>query len=415
MVCVQKLLYNVTGVIMYEVKIERMDHFGRGIGYVNDKITFIENTLPNEIVGIEIIEEKKSFSIGKVKKYIQISKDRVEPFCPYYQVCGGCHLEHLSYEDSLLYKKDKIQNIFEKEKITIPNIQIIKNESPKNYRNKLSLKIVDGKIGFFEEKSHHLIEIEACPLAKNSINDCLKYLKSLQINNGEITIRSNYNDEILLIIKTEDKIQFDIENFKNIKLVGVILNDQTIFGNSYFFERTNGFLFKVSFNAFFQINPYITSELFKIVDHLLNSKNVVLDLYSGVGTLGLIASKKAKKVYSVEIIKNAVMDNLENKKLNKRENIYPILGETEKIIDKIKDHFDTVIIDPPRKGLDKKTREFLMNSHAKQIIYISCDPMTLIRDLKELTKKYKIEQYYLLDMFSYTYHVESICLITLDK
>ena len=398
---------------MYEVKIEKMDHFGRGIGYIDNKITFIEDALPGEVVLTSIIKSKKNYNIAKAVEYKNISKKRRKPFCSYYSVCGGCHLEHLSYEDTLKFKKEKINNILEKEKITVSNIQVIENESSKNYRNKLSLKIVNGEFGFFEEKSHTLISIDACPLAKSSINQCLKHIKKLNIQNGHITIRANYNDEILLIIKTEDKIDFDINLFKKVKLVGVILNNQTIYGDSYFYERMYGFLFKVSFDAFFQVNPFITRKLFQIIDEFIKKGSIVLDLYSGVGTLGLVASKNAKKVYSVEIIKNAVLDNIQNKKLNKRENVYHMFGDAVKIIPKIEDTFDTVIIDPPRKGLDKETCEFLLNSEVKQILYISCDPMTLVRDLKEITKKYEIQNFYILDMFSYTYHVESVCVLKL--
>ncbi len=396
---------------MYEVEIARMDHEGRGIGYIDGKVTFIKNALPKEVVECEILNEKKNYNIAKVINYKKFSKKRVKPFCPYYEVCGGCNLEHMSYEETMQYKKEKVKNILTKEKIDFPEIEIIENPSPTNYRNKLSLKIKEGKIGFYEESTHKLIEIESCPLAIEGINNCLKNIEKLNIKNGSITIRINYNNEIMLIIKTEDTIKFNREDFENVKIVGVVVNDKTIYGNNFFYERMNGFLFKVSFNAFFQVNPYVTNKMFlKVAEHIENT-NTVLDLYSGVGTLGLIASSKANKVYSIEIVKNAVLDNLENKKINKKDNIYPILGDAEKTLSKIKDSFDTIMIDPPRKGLDKNTRNVLLNSKAKKLIYISCNPLTLARDLKELASVYEIEKLYILDMFSYTYHVESFCVL----
>lgn len=392
---------------MNEVKIEKLDHQGRGIGYINRKVTFIKNALPKEVVLCKVIKETKKFNVAEVVEYKKKSDARVNPFCPYFNVCGGCDLEHMSYEDTLTYKKEKVENILMKEKISFPKIEVVQNSSPKNYRNKLSLKVVNGNIGFYEESSHHLIEISTCPLASNSINSCLKRLKNLQIENGTITVRSNYNEEILLILETEDKVNFQIEEFSKCKLVGVILNSKTLYGANFFYERMNGFLFKVSFNAFFQVNPYVATKLFQLVSENIDSFNTVLDLYSGVGTLGLVACKKASKVYSIEIVKNAVLDNVENVKLNQKENVFPLLGDVFKTLPKIKETFDTILLDPPRSGLDKRTCEFLLKSNVKKIIYISCNPLTLARDLKELTTIYKIKKFSILDMFSYTHHVES--------
>ena len=398
---------------MTKLTINRLDHQGRGIAYLDNKIIFVENALPDEVVEVEITEENKKYMTAIVKNYEEVSKDRITPFCPYYEKCGGCNLQHLSYGNTLKYKYEKIKNIFERNQINIPEINIIKNDSPKSYRNKLSLRIIDGQIGFYEEKSHNLIEIKNCLIAKNSINEFLRQAKKLNIKNGHITIRSNYNDELLIAITTDEKVKFLKEEFKNLKIIGVVVNEQTIYGTNFFYERMNNCLFKVSYDAFFQVNPLITSKLFNIIEENLNESNKVLDLYSGVGTLGIVASKKAKSVYSVEIIKNAVLDNIENKKINKSSNIEVLLGSADAILKKININFDSIIVDPPRKGLDKTSLNIVLNSAAKEIIYISCDPMTLARDLKILQEKYNIRKYYLLDMFSYTYHVESF--VVLEK
>ena len=391
---------------MFKVKIERLDHQGRGIGYIENKIVFIPNTLPGEMVKCQIIEEKKNYSIGNLIKIIETSHQRVTPFCPFYNRCGGCHLEHLSYEATLKYKEEKVKNIFKLDKI-----EVIQNEHPINYRNKISLKVKNKRIGFYEPKTNSIVEIEKCFLADESINEVIKHLKQLNIKNGEFTIRCNTNREILLIINTQDKINFKEEDFNGIKLVGVILNQKTIYGENYFYERIHGLLFKISYDAFFQINPYIVDKLFTIVEKEIENSNNILDLYSGVGTLGIVASNKAKKVMSIEIIKNSVLDNLNNCKLNKKTNIFPVLGDASKVLPKIKEVFDFVIVDPPRKGLDKKSINTILKSKAKKIIYISCDPMTLKRDLEVLKTEYHIEKFYLLDMFSYTYHVECVCLL----
>lgn len=396
---------------MNEIKIEKMDHQGRGIGYINGKVTFIKNALPGEIVLCKIKKETKKYNIAEVIEHKKKLESRVEPFCPYFSICGGCDLEHLTYLETLNYKKEKVENILNKEKIEFSNLEVVENSNPKNYRNKLSLKIENNKIGFYEESSHTLIEIEECPLAKESINTCLKELKNLTIKNGSVTIRSNYKDEILLILKTKEEVNFKREAFQKSKLVGVVLNDKTIYRENFFYERMNGYLFKVSYDAFFQVNPYITTKMFQLVRENIQKSEIVLDLYSGVGTLGIIASTNANKVYSVEIVRNAILDNVENKKLNKRENIFPILGDAYKTIPKIKETFDTIIIDPPRSGLAKSSCEFMLESNAKKIIYISCNPLTLARDLKKLMTIYKIKKFYILDMFSYTHHVECVCVL----
>lgn len=398
---------------MCEVLIERLDHFGRGIGYINKKIVFVNNALPNELVKINIIAEHSKYYVGQVEKYLNKSTHRLKAKCPYYHICGGCNLQHLSYEDTILFKKNKIENIFARANLNLPNMEIIKNESPYFYRNKLSVQIVDSQVGFYEENSHKLVAITNCLLAKKSIQAFLKNVWKLNIQNGSLTIRSNYNDELLIVINTKDNVTFEPNLFTNCKIVGVILNGHIIYGTSYFYERIDGFLFKVSYDAFFQVNPYITKHLFSLLKQYITTTGNVLDLYSGVGTLGIIAAQKAHHVYSIEIIKNAILDNLENKKLNKCYNVDAFLGSAEKILNKISLEFETIIIDPPRKGLDQQALNIILNSQAKQIIYISCDPMTLVRDLKKLTLKYNLEKYYLLDMFSYTYHVESFCLLKL--
>ena len=235
----------------------------------------------------------------------------------------------------------------------------------------------------------------------------------LNVKNVSLIIRVNSNKEVLLIIESpSDNYNIEIDKLKElVKLVGIVYNNKTIYGDNFFYERIGGFLFKVSFNSFFQINHYICSLLFKFINEEVNSNDIVLDLYSGVGTLGIVASKKARKVISVEIVKNAVLNGIFNAKINKQNNIQFILGDTSKIINKIKDDFDILIIDPPRCGLDKNTISFIKDNLPKKIIYVSCDVNTLMRDLKLLENDYVISNYKVLDMFSYSYHLESFVVL----
>lgn len=401
---------------MPKVLIEKLDDYGRGITHINNKVVFVENALPHEEVEIQITSDHKKYDEAKVMKYVKKSKDRIESICPHFNECGGCNLLHLSYEDTLLFKREKIKSLLEKAKIEYKKeIEIIKNDNPFYYRNKISMKIENGKIGFYKDNTHELVEIKKCFLAKEPINEVIKNYKLLNLLNASLTVRCNNNNEILLIIESEEK-NYNIELAKlkeKIKLVGIVYNNKTIYGDNFFYERINNQLFKVSYDSFFQINNYVASKLFNLIKNNISENSIILDLYSGVGTLGISASSSSKEVYSMEIVKNAVLNGITNAKLNKINNMKFLLGDVSKTISKLNIYFDTLIIDPPRKGLDKNSKNFILQKLPQKIIYVSCDPHTLMRDLKELEKEYEIVELKILDMFSYTYHTE--CCVKLSR
>ncbi|MDD6277923.1 MAG: class I SAM-dependent RNA methyltransferase [Mycoplasma sp.] len=390
-----------------QVHIDRMDHFGNGIGNINGKIIFVKEALPGETVDVTITKDKKSFMEGTINTIIYKSSKRVEPFCKYFGVCGGCSLCHLNYENTLEYKKERVKNILSK--FDIPKINVIKNENDLYYRNKIELKIVDGKLGFYEKSTHNLIEIKECKVTKKSINKSFEFVKNMKLENANVTIRANYNDEVLIIIDSKEKPV--ILNPEDYKIVGIVLNDKCIYGQDNFMEKINNLFFTVSYNSFFQVNNYINLELFNLIKENIIGKTV-LDLYSGVGTLSIVASKVVDKVYSIEVIANAVKNALINAKINKCDNINFILGKVEDKIGFINDKIDTIIVDPARAGLDKKTIEVINNICPQRIIYVSCDTQSLANNLVDLTN-YEIKKFYILDMFSYTYHIECFCI--LDK
>lgn len=388
-----------------QVHIDRMDHFGNGIGNINGKIIFVKGALPGETVDVTITKDKKSFMEGTINTIIYKSSKRVEPFCNYFGVCGGCSLCHLNYENTLEYKKDRVKNILSK--FDIPKINVIRNENDLYYRNKIELKIVDGKLGFYEKNTHNLIEIKECKVTKKSINKSFEFVKNMKLENANVTIRANYNDEVLIIIDSKEKPV--ILNPKDYKIVGIVLNDKCIYGQDNFMEKINNLFFTVSYNSFFQVNNYINLELFNLIKENIVGKTV-LDLYSGVGTLSIVASKVADKVYSIEVIPNAVKNALINAKINKCYNINFILGKVEDKIGFINDKIDTIIVDPARAGLDKKTIEVINNICPQRIIYVSCDTQSLANNLVDLAN-YEIKKFYILDMFSYTYHIECFCIL----
>lgn len=388
-----------------QVHIDRMDHFGNGIGNINGKIIFVKGALTGETVDVTIIKDKKSFMEGNINTIIYKSSKRVEPFCKYFGVCGGCSLCHLNYENTLEYKKERVKNILSK--FDIPKINVIRNENDLYYRNKIELKIVDGKLGFYEKSTHNLIEIKECKVTKKSINKSFEFVKNMKLENANVTIRANYNDEVLIIIDSKEKPV--ILNPEDYKIVGIILNDKCIYGQDNFMEKINNLFFTVSYNSFFQVNNYINLELFNLIKENIVGKTV-LDLYSGVGTLSIVASKVVDKVYSIEVTQNAVKNALINAKINKCDNINFILGKVEDKIGFINDKIDTIIVDPARAGLDKKTIEVINKLSPQRIIYVSCDTQSLANNLVDLAN-YEIKKFYILDMFSYTYHIECFCIL----
>lgn len=397
---------------MCEVKIEKLDNQGRGICYVNNKITFVENALPEEQVIIRLTKESKKFNEAEVLEYIMTSKDRVESPCPYFKECGGCELLNLSYENTCKYKKEKLENILSKYANIKTKVEIVKCSNHLNYRNKITLKVENSKYGYYASKTHKLIEIDKCLLAEPAINSLINDIDKLNIKNGEVIIRSNYNSELLIWIKSKDKVKPNISYLKSKhKIVGILLNDQPIEGDTSFIEIINHQLFTVSYDSFFQVNRDICSKLFNLINKHINDNETILDLYCGVGTLGINASKNAKKAFGIEIVKNAVLNAITNSKINKRDNIYYMLGDVSTCLPKIKDKVDTIIVDPPRAGLDKVTKDTIIEFNPNKIIYVSCDPMTLARDLKELSSYYNIIEVKGLDMFPHTQHIESFVVL----
>ena len=391
--------------------IEKFDYFGRGIIHIDGKITFVENALPTEKVEVKITREEKKYNEAVVSKFISKSDIRVDSKCPFFEECGGCQLRNLSYNDTISYKKGKVIDILNKNADILIDPKVIKSKNKDYYRNKVELKVQDGKVGYFKKGSHDIIEIDRCLNAEKSINSLILNIGDLNIKNGDITIKTNYLGEIILIIKSNENPNVDIDHLtsKN-KLVGIIYNDKIIYGSDHFIECINDMLFKESYNSFFQINRNVTEELFNIINKNISSDDIVADLCSGVGTLSIIASLKAKKVYGLEIVSNSVRDSLINKQMNKRDNIEFIEGDAFKLLKNIS-NINTIIIDPPRSGISKDGIKNIIDKNVDKIIYISCNPLSLARDLNILKDNYQVKKSYILDMFCYTYHCESIVVL----
>lgn len=388
-----------------KVTIIRQDHYGRGIAQLDGKIVFIPKCLKGDIVDIEIIENKKKYMIGKVNKYISTSiKDSV---CEYYDFCGGCHLLHQEYNDQLKFKEDKVKDIINKFTNESVKINPICYSNQFNYRN----KIVLHDLGLNKEKSNDIIKIKSCKLVNEKINELIIRLHNLNVKIDEVMIRITNQNELMLDVNANIDKDILIKNFTDVDVI--ILNNIVLTSKSYIIDIIDNIKFQISNKSFYQVNSYLTKDLYGKVIEFIKDKDIdnALDLYCGTGTITLLLSKYVNKVTGIEIISEAIDDANKNKIINNISNVDFICGKVEDYIDKF-NNLDLIVVDPPRAGLDNKTIDTLLGIKSKYIVYVSCDPITLARDLNVLKNEYNIKEVNPFDMFPNTYHVESVCLLS---
>ena len=399
----------------YEVKIIRLNNEGLGVALVNKFVVFVTNSLPNELVKIRITEVNDNYARGIVTNYIETSSDRITPECPYYEKCGGCNLMHMNYKSQVDFKKDKVKSIFKKVSNIDVDIKDIIYDKEYNYRNKVVLKVKGNKIGLYREKTNDIISVDKCLIIDNKINDELIKLelfihKYINNNINEIMIRS-INNKIMFSLDTINKEVRDsfLDNFSHID--SIYINNKLVYGEEFLKEKINGLEFNISPKSFFQVNKNIMTKMYDKAISYING-GITLDLYSGTGTISMLASKTSKEVIGIEALQDAVKDANNNLELNNINNVSFICDKVENKIDELKDKkIDNIIMDPPRSGSDKKSLNSILEIEPKQIIYISCNPVTLSRDYNTLQEKYKIKEITLFDMFSNTYHVESLMVL----
>ena len=404
---------------MYKVEVTKLDHQGRGIAKINDKIIFIPNALPCETIDVNIVLEKKKYYEGTIKEIINASDKRIKPICPYFEECGGCQFLNMNYQDSLDYKQNKVEEIMNKYlgiKIKINDIVACDNNL--YYRNKTTFQ-VKNDIGFFKEKTNTLIPVDKCYISDIRINDIYKEVKDNidLINVNQIIIRATKNTlESMVIFKTSNYVDNKriIDVLKN-KVDSIYINDELIYGKGKIIENLCNKNFYISPSSFFQVNTVQAEKLYnKAIEYAnIKKEDTVLDLYCGTGTIGIVASDKAKKVIGVELNREAIKDANENKKLNNINNIEFYAGDVGKILNKNNYKPNTIIVDPPRAGLDSLALSQILNIKPKKLVYVSCDLLTLDRDLKLLSNDYDILELTPVDMFPYTAHVESVCVLKL--
>lgn len=421
---------------------------GEGIAKINGITVFIPKAIKDEKVKIKILKVKTSIAYGKVIEIIEKSKYRKESDCNTFSRCGGCNLRHIDYDYTLEIKKNSVESTLRK--ALGRNVQItdiLKMDTPCNYRNKLQYPV--GKdyngnpiMGVYAERTHSIIETKECmlqdKLSQDIANDIFDFIvknkikvydeKNLKGSIRHIVIRigKKTNQVMVTLVSNTKKIEKESELVKyitskypqiktivknlNNKNTNVILGqeNEVLYGEGYIYDYLGDFKFKISPMSFYQVNPIQTEKLYsKVVEYAgLSGKETIFDLYCGIGTIGIFASKKIKKLYGIETVSQAIEDAKENAKINNIKNSEFFVGDVEKTLPEfIKERNitpDVVFVDPPRKGCDKTALDTLMQIKPKRIVYVSCNPETLARDLKILEEKYDLKEVSICDMFPFT-------------
>lgn len=424
---------------------------GEGIAKINGYTIFVIGGVKGEKCKIHILKVLSSHAFAKVIEIIQKSANRVEPDCKTFPKCGGCDLRHITYAETLKIKQEKVQNLANKMLSEIVEVnETIGMETPIHYRNKAIFPInKDGKVGIYAKRSHDIIPICECKIQTKLSQEIAKFV----VNNWEYTIydektqkgllrnimiREGFNThEVMcaIVINSNKSVEYNVEKlinkFPQIKSVVLNLNDKNtnvvlgkeniiLYGDGYISDKLGEYTFKISPNSFYQVNPIQTEKLYNLAIESanLNKEDILCDLYCGIGTIGIFASKYVKKVYGIEIVEDAIKDAKENAKLNNISNIDFIEGDVETAFDKLlKQNIipTAVIVDPPRKGLDNKTVENLKKLKLQRLVYVSCNPATLMRDLAKLEEVYSIKEITPVDNFCYSSHVESIASLQLKQ
>lgn len=434
---------------------------GEGIAKIDGLTIFIPNAIKGEKLKILIVKVLSSHAFGKIVEIIEKSPYRIESDCTTYKRCGGCSLRHIKYEETLKMKQNAVQSLVNKTlKNKIEVEDTLGMENPYHYRNKAQYPVglnKDGKpvIGVFANRTHEIIPINTCFIQNKQTEEIAKYIFEFLVKNNisvynektqkglvrhivtKIGIKTNEIMCILVIngkeMPKEKEIVEELTNkFKNIKTIvknintkntNVILGNENInlFGDGYITDILGEYKFKISPMSFYQVNPIQAEKLYNLgVESANITKNdVVFDLYCGIGTISLFMSKFAKKVYGVEIVEEAIVAAKENAKMNNVDNTEFIAGDVEKVLDELVNVKqimpDIIMVDPPRRGLDNTSIENIKKVRPKKLVYISCNPASLVRDLAKLEEIYEVKQITPVDMFPFTSHAEVCVLLELKN
>lgn len=440
-------------------KVIDLTHEGHGVVKIDNYPIFIPNTLIDEEIEYKIIKVKKNFAIGKLMTIKQESKERIEAPCVYYSKCGGCQLQHMSYDAQLAMKKEQVVNLFHRKgnfkETTIHNT--VGMDNPWRYRNKSQIPVgltkeKEVKMGFYRQRSHDIIDMNECLIQDiqhqqvmnkvkqlfNELNISIYNERSKQGLMRHVVIRTGYHSDDLMIIfvtngnkikQVNNLVAELLEAFPNVTSIkqninkthsNVIMGDKsiTLYGKDKIENNLSEVTFKISDQSFYQINSAQTEKLYQLaIDYAqLSGDEIVLDTYCGIGTISLSMASQVKHVYGVEVVPEAIEDAKQNATLNQLENTTFVCGKAEDTILKWQQEGiqpDVVMVDPPRKGCDETFIETLLRLKPQKIVYISCNPATQQRDATMLQEKYDLIEITPVDMFPQTTHVETVALFEL--
>jgi 23S rRNA (uracil1939-C5)-methyltransferase len=437
-----------------KVKCIGMDEEGRGIIKIRGQEVYVPNLLTGEVAVVEIIQKRNSIDV-KMIRIAEKSKDRITPTCTYFNQCGGCQLQHISYEHQSEFKQNTVENLMNSyHKVN----KILTMKEPYFYRNKVhATAALDarGKIttGMYEKNTHNVIPIEKCIIQDSRADEITASIRQIMNNykvrpfnedTGEgflrhILVKTGFvSNQIMVVLVVASQVFEGKKNFvslllkKHPDITTIVMNvnnrktsvvlgetEKVLFGKGYIEDTLCGCVFQISPKSFYQINPIQTEVLYNKAIEMakLTGNEEVIDAYCGIGTISLIVSSKVKKVIGVELSKDAVKDAVNNAKINKISNVDFYNDDAGNFMDDLarkKQSIDTVFMDPPRIGSDERFLSSMINLNPRQIIYISCNPVTQERDLRYLTKHgYEVTEIQPVDMFPQTAHVE--CVVRIEK
>ena len=430
---------------------------GKGVVKCFKDVIFVDGLFPGEEADIEYTYKRAGVWYGKIRKLYTTSKSRIQPRCKICTACGGCQYQQLAYPAQLEIKAKRVKEALERiGHLKCEVSPCVGMDEPYNYRNKIQVpfgKDPHGKIvfGFYKQNTHQIIPVKECAIEDKRASSILWDIKSLieELNipvynedSGRgilrhVLIRTSYHYKEVMVVLVTTTLNFprqrnlvDALTKKHPEITSIVENvnsrdtnvilgekEKVLFGKKFIKDDILDLTFEISASSFFQINPVQVEKLYKTAISFINDgeNKVLLDAYSGVGTIGLIASKSVKSVISVELNKDAHKNGIDNAKRNNINNIKFVNDDASDFINNYDGDIDIVIMDPPRKGSDEKFLSSLINKKIKEVIYISCNPETLARDLAFLSEYYEIKNVVPVDMFPFTSHVETVACLRLKE
>ncbi|MBC1231768.1 23S rRNA (uracil(1939)-C(5))-methyltransferase RlmD [Listeria booriae] len=441
-----------------DVVFEDLTHDGNAVAKIDGYPIFVPQGLPDEIAQIKVLKTNKNYGFGKIIELTKESADRVTPPCLVYSQCGGCQLQHLSYDGQLRMKQKQVAQVMRRiGKQDVEVLPTLGMENPWNYRNKAQVPVgfVNGRLvaGFYQQRSHQIIDMNTCLIQQEENNEVIQTARAIfakyyvepydettrkgvlrhlmtrfATTTGElmlviVTTKLNFPNKAEILAELQQSIPELTSLVQNVNTANtnVIFGEQTVVlaGREYIMDTIHGISFAISARSFYQVNPEQTEILYAETLKLagLTGEETVIDAYCGIGSISLCLAKEAKHVYGVEIVPQAIEDARANAKLNKMDNITFAVGKAEEVIpDWFKQGIkaDVLVVDPPRKGCDDALLQTILKMKPKRVVYVSCNPATLARDMLVLTEGgYEAKMVQPVDMFPQTTHVE--CVTVLER